>query len=87
MDNLKAFDTEQLEAELERRREEEEARNKPQPLADPNWFYVEKMCTSYVEELSIGQRPHGDSKHYIFEAAMEAVFGREVWGWINKRSR
>jgi hypothetical protein len=27
-----------------------------------------------------------DGEHWIFEAAMEALYGPEIWKWINERA-
>ena len=87
MDELKCFDTEQLEAELKRHKEEEKGRNKPQPVANPDWSTVQRYCQEQVDTIFQGKYVDSDSDHYIYEAAMEAVFGRNVWSWINARMR
>lgn len=87
MDKLEEFDTVQLEAELERRKQEEKRRNMPRRLDNPDWSAVEKMCEEYINALAWNGRPPKDADHYIYEAAMTAVFGNGVWVWINKRLR
>lgn len=87
MNELEVFDTEQLEAELKRRKEEEEKRNIPQPVTTPDWTHVRAMVIDHI--FSVFDRGYGDSdtKHYIYEAAIEAVYGKNVWPWINARLR
>lgn len=77
MEDLRHYDTEQLEAELERRKRG--CGELPAPLPRPNWSRVERMCHGYIHALHTEGRVHNDSDHYIYEAAMEAVYGREVW--------
>ena len=87
MNKLEVFDTEQLEAELARRKEEEERRAMPKPLEAQDWERVARYCEGYVNALHSEGSVHPDHKQYIFEAAMEAAFGREVWKWINAKLR
>ena len=87
MNDLECFDTEQLEAELKRRKEEEERQNKPHPVTDPDWSAVQQCCEDYIAGLFAKGYVYGDAKQYIFEAAMEAVFGKNVWYWVNARMR
>jgi len=87
MDGLETFDTEQLEAELARRKEEAERQAMPVPLDNPDWSVVTKYCKGYIEDLHTKGYTHTDDKQYIFEAAMNAVFGKNVWQWINAKQR
>ena len=87
MNELEAFDTERIEAELERRKREKELRDKPQQLPNPDWSTVQAWCQEYIDDLYQHGYVHSDSDHYIFEAAMAAVFGNDVWKWINARMR
>jgi len=84
MDGLETFDTAQLEAELKRRKEEEEEGAKPKPIDSPDWSDVVECCIFYIDELHTKGYAHSDSKQYIFEEAVSAVFGRTVWKWINE---
>ena len=84
---LESFDDEQLEAELTRRKREKELAEIPAPIKGPHdWSEVIMLCTSYVAAIAEAKWEQSDSKQYIFEAAMEAVYGgEEVWKWINKK--
>jgi len=75
---------EQLEAELKRRKKVKDA--KPTPLETPNFSGVIATVTEYIDSLAEGHEPK-DIKQYTFEAAVEAVYGRSVWNWINSRER
>lgn len=60
--------------------------NTPQPLPNPDFAELIKACKEYIEVLD-DEEIHEDSddNHYIFEAALEAVFGADVWKWINAK--
>ena len=85
MTDLQCYDEEALRAELERREREKKARAIPQPLASPDWARVTEYCHSYVDQKAKQGWVNDDLKQYIFEAALEAVFGKNVWPWINAR--
>ena len=84
MDELKCYDTEALEEELRRREREEREQAKPQPIDNPDWSRVQQNCEEYIDRIHVAGEPPKDAKQYIFEAAIEAVYGgRDVWHWIN----
>ena len=58
---------------------------RPQQLENQDFSKVAKLCREYIEELDREDYVDDDLETYIFEAAIEAVFGKDVWIWINKR--
>jgi hypothetical protein len=87
MRELERYDTSELKAELERRKRID---HKPIPYASMSEDKLEdirQMCINYVDGLAKNSYSPGDLEHYVFEAAMEATFGVEVWKWINERLR
>jgi hypothetical protein len=54
----------------------------PQPLASPDWTEVVKVCQERLQEYLDGNETDSDIPHYIYEAAIKAVFGPGVWEWI-----
>lgn len=54
----------------------------PKKLDEMNFEPVISMVEDYIEEVKAGH-VDDDTKHYIFEAAVTAVFGRDVWKYIN----
>jgi len=87
--SIKQFSDEELEAEVKRRADEKAKREIPKvnmevtaamlhPLAD--------LCASYIEQLAEDE-PYADEKlkDYIFEAAIELFYGKDVWKWVNPR--
>jgi len=87
MSELEQYDTAELEAELRRREIEDKERAKPKPLRSQDWSIVEQLCIGYVEAIASTGWPQKDSKQYIFEEAMKAVYGHTVWAWINDNTR
>lgn len=49
---------------------------------------LEALVQYYIDDLDNGEMHEDDQQdreHYIFEAAMEAFYGRNVWKWINSK--
>lgn len=66
--------TKDLQAEIDRRLLPE--------LIEPDIKPLQKICQAYVKAL-VKDRYVGDIEHYVFEIAMETVFGENVWLFIN----
>lgn len=81
------FTTDELQEELEQRRHLEEEANKPKMLERIDPSGVCKLCQGYIDDLAEKGYTDEDDAHYIFEAAMEMCFGRDVWDWINEKMR
>lgn len=77
---------EQLEEELKRRQTRKKL-DKPEPVEKPSLVQLCRLCREYIDELDEKGYVDDDMNHYIFEAAMEACFGKDVWNYINARSR
>ncbi len=80
--NIKDFNIEELEAEIKRQKRAKV------PSAIKNPVMTEKLisgCKEYVELIAQKRSAH-ESEHWIFEAAVEAVFGENVWKWINSNT-
>jgi hypothetical protein len=84
---LNDFTDEQLAQELERRAAEKEQLSKvPEPLDDVDWSAVKEICVSHIESMSKADYCNDNSdKDYIFEAAISAVYGPDIWEWRRKR--
>ena len=81
---LTRLSTEELEAELARRKELEEGVPSPLKLAD--FSKLQQQVIAAVQGLVKNGRPPKDFEHYIYEAAMEAVYGKDFWAWWNKHA-
>lgn len=60
----------------------------PEPLPSPDFSELIKLCQEHIDFLaSDDYYADNDNKQYIYEAAIEAVFGKNVWKWINRRMK
>jgi len=56
----------------------------PELLINPDFIKVIQLCNNYVIALSEGEEKcDSDFPHYIYEEALEACFGKEIWKWKN----
>ncbi len=58
---------------------------RPSPLVSPDWGPLVDICRNYIKELPVKPHIDADFENYIFKIAMETVFGKSVWEWINKQ--
>lgn len=84
--NLKTLTDEQLEQELAARKAAKAEQEKPRPLPNPNFQRLQESCVACIEKIEKEGDPEGDCKHWIYESALEAVFGKDVWKWINSKN-
>ena len=75
----------QLKAEILHREQARYKAEKPALLAIFDIDDLEAICQQYIDELYNTERADDDLKQYIFEAAIEAFFGKGIWGWVNAR--
>jgi len=58
--------------------------DKPTALPNPDFTELIKLCQSHIDDMEGDDyNSDNDDKEYIYEAAIEAVFGKNVWPWIN----
>lgn len=70
---------EELEAELNRR-----LLFKPTPLQNPSFHEVSKSVIELVTVID-GGGSRNDYEQYIFQVAVEAVYGKSIWTWWNSK--
>jgi hypothetical protein len=59
---------------------------KPKVLEDMDLDHLIEQCQEYIDFIDSDEyHEDGNDAHYIFEAAMMAVFGNDVFKWVNKR--
>lgn len=83
--DARSFTDEELEAELERRREAREAARRPSPADDPDFGILLDNCAEVIRQVTKDGYYDEDCKTYIFEAAMTAIYGPRVFGWIAEK--
>lgn len=54
-------------------------------VENPDFTNVANLCQEYIDDISSRGWAGGDYKDYMFEAAMIAVFGSDVWDWVSDR--
>jgi len=60
---------------------------KPKPLEKIDPQELIEICQEYMDFIDDDEEYHEDNDYssYIFEKAMEAVYGKDVWTFINAR--
>jgi len=81
---LKDVPVEELQAEIERRDKIRREQEKPKQLACIDLSELKAQCAYQIESLESGDYREKQYQ-YIYEAAMEAFYGKNVWEWINKK--
>lgn len=84
--DLRQVDLETLKKEVMRR---ELARRlaRPATVDNPNMQPVIDMIVAYIDRLANGERSNEDIAYYVFETAVMAVYGKDVFTWINAIER
>ena len=86
---FKEFTNEEIHAEIYRRNRE---RSKPKILHNAkehikdHYYKLINICQEYIDNISEGNHVGVDDEHFIFEEAMKAVYGKHIFGWINKNT-
>lgn len=80
--DLRQISTPALRAELLRR---ETANNAaPKPLDNIDFASLTSGILAEMENTIQNQSEDEDFKHHVYTAAMEAVYGKAYWSWLNK---
>jgi len=59
----------------------------PIPVDERNWTELEQIADSIVTEIQDGTyHEDNDNDHYMYEAAMTAIYGGRFWDWFNKNT-
>ncbi len=84
---LKNLTSEALQAELDRRKEPVLVAPYPRSAVEfqKHSHTLYRQCCSYITDLARDGRVDDDLDHYIFEAAISAVFGEKVWDYIRAK--
>ena len=57
----------------------------PQRLTMMDFNPLIELCIGYVQDLDEKGWVDEDYPYYVFQEAMECVFGKDVFTWINKK--
>lgn len=85
MKSIAELPDEELEAEMERRRKAKEEAARPKPVDNPDFGILLDQCAEYIKQLSASGYYDEDLKDYVFEAAVEAIYGRNIWDWAREK--
>ncbi len=85
------FTDDQLRNEVKRREEVERKNKVPKIVNNPDFSELQSACQSYINAFT-NKDDDGDFidaphkfEHYVFENAIEAFFGKNVFDWINEQ--
>lgn len=88
MTYLSDFTTEELKKEIKKRGLELELKKEKKPvvLNSIDFTPLILQCQDIVESIYYGNyHVDNDDDVYMYETAMECVFGKDVWTWINEK--
>lgn len=80
---LSDYDDEALRRELERRAQTKRTPNRPSMLYTIDTTILRKSCADYLTECERGLAADSDTPHFIFEMALEMLYGKNVWEYVN----
>jgi hypothetical protein len=79
--SLSKYSDDELRKELERR---EKVRSVPAPKPKPDFTNLILEAEEGIRSIVKEGHPGKDFEHYIFETAMQCIFGPDVWDWWNE---
>jgi len=60
---------------------------KPTMIETPDLKELKKICQDYINSIATDEWVDEDYPHYIYEVAIETLFGKNVWDFINRRKK
>lgn len=57
----------------------------PQGQDSPDFSRLTSIIKAGIVEAANTGRPPKDFEHYIFEEAIEAIYGKDFWDWWNNK--
>lgn len=84
--DLRFFSNSDLEYEIARREREAQLikDSVPNMLIPMDFVPVINTCQECIEHIAKHRRDLKDSEHWVYESAMEAVYGHDIWKYINE---
>lgn len=59
----------------------------PKSEKDMDWSAVIKLAKDHIDKIAKGEYIDDDEKQWFYETVMQAVYGKDIFNWINKNSR
>ena len=78
MTNLANISIEEMQMEIEQRKQKAEKAAMPKPLSNPDFSPLIELCQEYINDLEEKGYADEDYDHWMFETAMQIVFGNDV---------
>lgn len=83
---LSDYTAQELLDELERRGKA--VMERPEPKEPPDWNRLYSMVVDYISDVEKSMENKNETSldkwnHYLMEAAVEAVYGKDIWKWVN----
>jgi len=82
--DLDKFPTQELEAEIRRRKAE--SFGAPAPLLIPDFSTLREMVIEGIDHAVLNGRMDKDFFHNVYETAIEAIYGKDFWIWRNEQN-
>ena len=84
MARLEELTDDELRAELERRKQPK--LKVPEQVVNLNCMSLRTTCRNYIIFVaSDDYHDDNDYKHYIYETALETIYGKEIWDFTKKQ--
>ena len=60
---------------------------KPTQLKETDLSELREVCQNYIDFIDndVEYREDNDFSNYIFEQALEVIYGKDIWGFVNNR--
>lgn len=58
----------------------------PEPVENPDWAGVISLAKKTIENVNNNGYLGKDMEHYAYEEVMKAVYGNNIFDWINKNT-
>lgn len=82
---LGSWTAEELQAEVDRRKEEERQQVKPKLLDEPDIASLQQLCEKYISDEYNDQADIEDWQQWFYEGILNAFFGNVVWDWLDQQ--
>ena len=82
--SLNRYSDDELLEEIERRKEDIPEKL---PKEERDWSTVKTNAAEHLDNIRRGKGRDDDDEHFIYESVMVALYGKDVWKWINERLR
>jgi hypothetical protein len=76
---------EQLQEELKRREAVKQTAEKPIQLASLDYDNLRELGKKYINDITNGEFVSEDYIHWFYEAAIEMLYGEDIWNWIRQQ--